>query len=151
ITGVTYQAKFYGWDTFKTIPDKYFIDTQGEEVNFPLAVKENPGETAPVFLNMKQFSNDEVFEGNMPSNAEGELKFRAVFDGGVQAAGASAPVAVAFDRARGAPSDATAQVGPAVVDLLTGQFTMNKTDVAIPVPGTEASLEFTRVYKSTAG
>ena len=34
------------------------------------------------------------------------------------------------------------------MDLLTGQYTIARADVSIPVPGTEASLEFTRSYQS---
>ncbi|HET7417080.1 MAG TPA: RHS repeat-associated core domain-containing protein [Solirubrobacterales bacterium] len=40
-------------------------------------------------------------------------------------------------------------VGPGTVDLLTGAYTIHRTDVSIPVPGTEAKLEFARTYDST--
>ena len=48
----------------------------------------------------------------------------------------------------GAPTDAMQQVGPVNLDLLTGHFTITKTDVAIPIPGTDAKLEFTRTFNS---
>lgn len=47
------------------------------------------------------------------------------------------------------PTDATQAVGPASVDLQTGAFTISRTDVSIPVPGSEANLEFTRTYNSS--
>jgi RHS repeat-associated protein len=34
------------------------------------------------------------------------------------------------------------------VDLVTGKISMSRTDVSIPVPGSESNLEFTRVYNS---
>lgn len=66
--------------------------------------------------------------------------------------GASEPSTVEFARTYNGtrvPTDATEVVGPAAVDLLTGAFTVSRTDVSIPVPGTEANLEFTRVYHSS--
>ena len=144
VTGVTFQAWFQYWDSFKTIPAKYVVDAEGNEVSWPLPVDENPGETKPVFLDMKRYDEDE----KTGSVGEG-LKFRAVFDGGPNAAGASVPVAVDFDLSQvGAPTDATEAVGPASVDLITGEFTINRVDVSIPVPGYEANLEFARTYES---
>ena len=67
------------------------------------------------------------------------------------AAGASEPAATEFSYwADGdeVPTDAVEQIGPVAVDLLTGKISMSRTDVSIPVPGTEANLEFTRVYNS---
>jgi RHS repeat-associated protein len=68
-------------------------------------------------------------------------------------AGASPPVATEFvydANTTRVATDATEEVGPASVDLLTGAFTLSRTDVSIPVPGYEANLEFTRVYHSSA-
>src|SRR5207253_2640740 len=47
------------------------------------------------------------------------------------------------------PTDTTEEIGPATVDLLTGTYTIKRTDVSIPVPGSESNLEFTRVYDSS--
>ncbi|HEY8082097.1 MAG TPA: RHS repeat-associated core domain-containing protein [Solirubrobacterales bacterium] len=147
VTGVTFQARFSGSEQiFETIPAKYVFDTQGNEVSWPIAVSKNPGETSPVFVDLKRYAEDEKELGA----AEDELKFRAVFDGGEKAAGASQPVAVEFDiKGQGAPTDTVETVGPASVDLLTGSFTINTVDVSIPVPGYEANLEFARTYESS--
>ena len=83
---------------------------------------------------------------------EKEIEFPAVFDGGEKVAGASASVATDFiydANLTRVPTDAVEEVGPASVDLLTGAFSLSHTDVSIPVPGYEANLEFTRVFKST--
>ncbi|MGE5527129.1 MAG: RHS repeat-associated core domain-containing protein, partial [Methanosarcina sp.] len=86
---------------------------------------------------------------------EKEVKFRAVFDarqGPSTAAGATEPVTTEFlgqyNNSR-IPTDTKEQVGPVNVDLLTGTYTLNRTDVSIPVPGSAANLEFTRVYDSS--
>ena len=153
VTGVTFQAKFYTWDEFRTIPGKYLTDASGQQVTWPIAAKSNPGETSPVFLDMERYANNEVTPpwGVIANYPEEELRFRAVFDGGDSAAGASEPVTVDFDRDWGNPSEAVETIGPASVDLTTGKFTLSRTDVSIPVPGFEANLEFTRVYNSAFG
>ena len=141
VTGVTFQAKLKAWDEFKTIPAEDVIDANGDPVSWPLPVNKNPGETSPVFFNMDHYENE--YAGQL----EYGIKFRAVFDGGVNAAGASEPISVSYSRWE-APTDAREQLGPISLDLVTGKYTMSRTDVSISVPGTEANLEFTRVYNS---
>jgi RHS repeat-associated protein len=46
----------------------------------------------------------------------------------------------------GSPRDATAQVGPGTLDLLTGNLTITRTDVSIP--GFGSALEFARTHNS---
>lgn len=140
VTGVTFQMKQPSWDEFRPVPAECVIDGKGNQVSWPLSVSQNPGHSDPVFLKVN----------NCISNP-GDIKFRAVFDGGVDAAGASEPVATEYVGKHdgvGAPTDAIEQVGPANLDLLTGNFTLSRTDVSIPVPGSEATLEFTRTYQS---
>jgi RHS repeat-associated protein len=150
VTGITFQAKFYTWQEFRTIPAKYLTDAQGDPISWPLPAKTNPGETGALFLDMTRYASEEVTPpwGVIPGYPEEELRFRAIFDGGVNAAGASQPVSVDFSRDWGGSSDATAQISPVNLNLLTGKFTLSRTDVSIPVPGSEANLEFTRVYNS---
>jgi len=145
VTGVTYQIKLPLWSAFHTIPATYVLDGTGQQVKWPLPVSANPGHTQPVF-----FDYPAAVEGEEWTYPSSGIKFRAIFDGGVNAAGASEPVTVEFGgfEPKGAPSDATAGVGPANLDLLTGQFTLSRTDVSIPVPGSESNLEFTRTYNS---
>lgn len=147
VTAVRFQMKLHKWDTFKDVPAECVIDGQGREISWPLAVAGNPGHTDPVFLSARDcepLANLGQFED--------DVQFRAVFDGGKNAAGASDPTATEFITSNNGTSvatDATESVGPATVDLLTGAFTVSRTDVSIPVPGTEANLEFTRVYTSS--
>jgi RHS repeat-associated protein len=141
VTGVTYQLKLEDWSEFETIPAKYVRDSAGEEVDWPISPEY--GQAPPVFFDFSAGVNEEWWgwdEGD-------EIKLRAVFAGGETSKGASEPVAVNYDE-EGAPTNATASVGPATVDLLTGRYTISRTDVSIPVPGTESSLEFTRVLSS---
>jgi RHS repeat-associated protein len=153
IAGVSFQAKIYSWKEFRTIPGKYFVDKNGDQVTFPLPVKDNPGQTEPIFLDMRRYA----FEVETPpwgsdvsyGYAEEDLEFRAIFDGGPGSAGASAPVDVEFDREGSGPLTGTEKVGPLTVDLLTGQSTMSRTDVSIQVPGGFSNLEFTRTYTSS--
>jgi RHS repeat-associated protein len=147
VTGVSFQVQLPGWDAFQTVPAACVVDGEGKQVSWPLPVTGNPGQTKDVFLEV---------EGCAPFQnagyADGEVKFRAVFDGGPQAAGASEAVGTEFLRKHNlsrVPTDARESVGPAAVDLVTGAFTVSRTDVSIPVPGTEANLEFTRTYDST--
>lgn len=146
ITAVTFQMKLYYWKEFRTIPAECVLDGKGKQVSWPLPANENPGHSDPVFLGVR---NCALFKN--AGYPEEDIKFRAVFDGGTKAAGASEPVATEFISTYGgvgAPTDAAEQVGPANLDLLTGQYTINQTDVSIPVPGSEATLEFARTYES---
>ncbi len=147
VTGVTFQVKLYGEDAFKEVPAECVIDSKGQGVSWPLAATSNPGHTEAVFLDVKDCAPLEQ-DGYPPRS----LWFRAVFDGGEKAAGASESALTTFvDDYYLASSitDATESVGPASVDLLTGAFTLSRTDVSIPVPGSEANLEFTRTYHSS--
>jgi RHS repeat-associated protein len=136
-TGVTFQYNRLNCAvcTWKTIPAQSVLDSTGAPVSWPLAVSDNPSQTEPVYFDARSAIPPE------------ELQFRAVFDGGPYA-GVSEPVGAIYDPEYGSSRDATETIGPASVDLLTGTMTISRTDVSIPVPGSEASLEFTRVYNS---
>jgi RHS repeat-associated protein len=148
VTGVSFQVKLPKKEgVFETVPAACVIDGGGKEVKWPLAATSNPGHTEPVFLKVKGCKPFE--EAGYP---EMEIQFRAVFDGGKKAAGASTISGTEYVRQHNTsrvPTDATESVGPANLDLLTGGFTLSRTDVSIPVPGSEANLEFTRTYDST--
>lgn len=148
VSGVSFEMKLPAWKSFQLVPAECVIDGKGHQVSWPLAARSHPGHNAPVYLRVRGCATFEK-EGY----PEKEIQFRAVFDGGEKVAGASEPAATEFVYANNAtrvPTDATEAVGPASVDLLTGAFTVSHTDVSIPVPGYEANLEFTRVYKSTS-
>jgi len=148
VSAVTFQMELSGWEFFKDVPAECMIDGKGASLSWPLAVNSSTeGHTEPVFFHVR----------NCPivANMQGqEIQFRARFDGEKEKAGVTDPVSTEFARKNNAgrvPGDATEAIGPATVDLLTGASTISRTDVSIPVPGTEASLEFSRFYDSTIG
>jgi hypothetical protein len=146
ISGLTFQMKLYHWKAFKTVPVEFVTDAKGKQVSWPLSVPPGPGESSPVFFDAEAYRmQNKMSEGMLDE----DTKFRAVFDGSSSAAGASQPVKVEYDRKwEGSRTNATETVGPANLDLLTGLFTINRTDVSIPIPGYEANLEFGRTYES---
>jgi RHS repeat-associated protein len=150
VTGVTFQVKLHGMDKFQTVPPDCLIDGEGEQVSWPLSTSGGyPYETDSVFLAV--VGCEPFAQANYPSEG---IKFRAVYDGGKVAAGASEPVEVGLvgkSGGYGAPTDATETIGPANVDLVTGNFSISRTDVSIPIPGSDSNLEFTRVYESSYG
>ncbi len=145
IGSLAYQVKAPSWKDFKSIPTQYLLDSKGNHPAWALEVEKSATKSSPVSFDVKAYAEAEGWTPVM----EG-LQLRAVFNGGA-GAGASEPVSATYSRFAGGSSDATEQVGPASVDLLTGAFTITRTDVAIPVPGTEANLEFTRTYNSAYG
>ncbi len=148
VSAVTFQMELSGWEVFKDVPAECVIDGKGNPVSWPLAVNSSTeGHTEPVFFHVRNCP----IVANM---AEQDVQFRARFDGEKEKAGVTDPVATEYARTRNAgrlPSDATETIGPGTVDLLTGAYTITRTDVSIPVPGTEANLEFSRFYDSTVG
>ncbi|HEY8816496.1 MAG TPA: RHS repeat-associated core domain-containing protein [Candidatus Dormibacteraeota bacterium] len=146
VTGVSYQLKIGAWKEFRTIPAEFVLNGKGERVTWPLPASSNPGHAEPVYFNYLEAVKEKGW-----GLQEEDIKLRAVFDGGAKAAGASQPVTTEFIYTYGgvgSPTDATESIGPANLDLLTGQYTISRSDVSIPVPGSESNLEFTRVYES---
>lgn len=144
ISSVSYQLKKPSWKEFKSIPSQYLLDSTGAHPGWALEVEKSATKSSPVSFDVKAYAEA---EGWAP--VEG-LQLRAVFNGG-PGAGASEPVSATYGRFAGGSSDTVEQVGPASVDLVTGAFTISRTDVSIPVPGTDATLEFTRTYNSAYG
>jgi RHS repeat-associated protein len=145
-TGVTYQFKQSGWNRFRTIPSEYVINGKGEEVDWPIPVSASSSQSEPVFFDYKKWNNPESW----PQNNE-DIKLRAVFTGGASSRGVTEPVTVEYVEQLagiGAQTDTSLAVGPANLDLLTGFYTISRSDVSIPVPGSEAKLEFARTFKS---
>ena len=150
VTGVTFQmllpTSSYG-KVFKDVPAECVIDGKGEQVSWPLPTTGNPGHTEPVFLKVWGCAPF------VPYYPEENIKFRAVFDGGINAAGASVPATTGFVHQKNGTkvsTNAVQSIGPVTLDLVTGAHTISRTDVSIPVPGTKTNLEFTRVYNSSS-
>ncbi|HEY2334762.1 MAG TPA: RHS repeat-associated core domain-containing protein [Solirubrobacterales bacterium] len=138
-TGVTYQFREGNSGTFQTIPTNLVRDGEGKEVKWPIAMS---GESKS-----KSVYFDAAHTTSALRSHGGKLQVRALFEGpspGV--AGFSVPVNATVNRFIGGPKDATTTVGPGSVDLLTGNFTVSRTDVSIP--GWGSALEFTRTHSS---
>ncbi|HET9154932.1 MAG TPA: RHS repeat-associated core domain-containing protein [Solirubrobacterales bacterium] len=145
-TGITYQIKLPTWPAFRTIPAQYVFNSKGKEAEWPIPTAGYSQESEPLNLDLLAAVEEQNWELN-----ESDIKLRAVFAGEPSARGASEPVTVEFAGSSGgvgAPTDATAPLGPASLDLVTGNYTISGTDVSIPVPGSESNLEFTRSYES---
>jgi RHS repeat-associated protein len=137
-TGVTYQYQEMGsHEGWKTIPQSLVRNAEGKEVTWPLAVSGSSSE--PVYFDAADATAALKEKG-------GKVQVRALFSGSTEAAGVSVPVNAGVDRFLGGTRDATTQVGPGTLDLITGNLSLARTDVSIPAYG--ASLEFARNYNS---
>jgi YD repeat-containing protein len=135
VTQVTYQYREGKTGRFETIPTALVRDSEGNEAKWPLTVKE--GKAEAVYFDAAHATLTLRAKG-------GAIQVRALYGGGT--AGFSVPVNATVNRSIGGPKDATAQVGPGSVDLLTGNFTVSTTDVSISSWG--STLEFGRTHSS---
>lgn len=136
VSGITFQYKVAP-NVFQNIPTSTVRNAKGEAITWPLATK--GFESEPLFL-----------EGGASifglKEKGGDLEVRAVFEGVEGVRGYSGAAKAKIDPNKGGTRDATASVGPGSVDLLTGSFTVSRTDVSIP--GVTAGLEFARTHSS---
>lgn len=150
ISSIVYQLKAPSWEEFRSIPSQYLLDSKGSHPGWALEVEKSATKSSPIAFDVKAYAEAEGW----PSVMEG-LQLRAAFNGPVlnenTSAGATEPLSTTYSRFAGGSSDAVEQVGPGSVDLVTGSFTITRTDVSIPVPGSDANLEFTRTYNSAYG
>ncbi len=136
VTGVTFQYKHGVWG-WTDIPPSSVTDEEGQSISWPLAT-EGEQKSKPVFWDIP--STD-------PALAQStSLQVRAILLGEPGADGYTPPVEVELNRQIGGPKDAVTPVGPGTVSLLTGNFTVSRTDVSIP--GFGSALEFSRTHSS---
>ncbi len=135
VTGITFQFREGKTGSFKTISPSLVRDAQGKEPKWPVP-PEGKG-TPPLFFDAAHATSALEKDG-------GPVQVRALFESGLSSAGYSAPVEATVDRNIGGTLDATTQIGPGSVNLLTGNFTVMRSDVSIPV--FETSLEFSRTH-----
>jgi len=138
VTGVSFQAKQSGDQSFDAIPAELVKDAQGQAVSWPVAVS-GVKQTEPLYFDAANFKSQFWAIG-------GKVEIRAIFEGPQGVAGYSAPVTATVDRNAGSPRDAVADVGPGTVNLLTGDLSVSRTDTSIPAFG--SALEFSRTYNS---
>ncbi len=140
-TGVSFQYKVLGTGAkFKTIPTSFVRNANNEPVSWPLAVQDKT-QSEPVYFDVYQASSE-------LGTLNRKIQVRALFEGSAGAAGYSVPVNASVNPNIGGPRDATASVGPGSLSLLTGNLSITRADVSIPVFGT--ALEFSRTYSSAS-
>jgi RHS repeat-associated protein len=137
VNNVTLQFRKGTSGPFKEIPSQYIHDQAGKAVTWPI-VTEGAHSIEPLYFDAAEAAGMQY--------AGGPIQVRALFVGAPEVGGYSAPVNAEINRYLGGPKDATASVGPGTVDLLTGNYTISRTDVSIP--GFNSSLEFTRTHNS---
>jgi RHS repeat-associated protein len=140
VSALTFQVKVGDAD-WQTIPTNLVHNAKGQQVSWPISTQGSRSEplvfdaaSFPWFLEHPQTSHS--------------YEVRALFEGTAAVAGYSTPVNAVLDRRVGGPRDATTQIGPGSVDLLTGNFTLSRTDVSIS--GFDSALEFSRSHSSGA-
>ena len=142
ITGVTFQFRLgkteQNHTEFQTIPANLIQRANGEAVSWPLTVKSGVTASEPVYF-------DAAHADPTLQKKGGQIEVRALFEGS-EGAGYSAAVKAIVSRSKGGPHDGSASVGPGSVDLLSGNFTIARTDVSIPAFG--SALEFARSWNS---
>jgi len=135
VSGVYFQYKSpAGWTE---VPAAKVTDQNGEAITWPLPVEGGAYASKPVYWNAVEPSVPEYI-------LKGQL--RAVLVGSPGAEGYTPSVEVSTNREIGGTKDATAPVGPGTVNLLTGNFSVTRTDVSIPA--FNSTLEFTRTHNS---
>jgi RHS repeat-associated protein len=145
VEGVTFQYKIDG-DPNVAVPwtditASQVIDGKNQNVTWPYPVtKPEDRESRPLYWDASSLTG---------ANWKQDVQIRAVLTGSPGAGGYTKPVAVKIDKDAGGPKDAVESIGPGSVDLLTGNFTVSRTDVSIPAFG--ASLEFSRSLSSRGG
>ncbi|HWC49625.1 MAG TPA: RHS repeat-associated core domain-containing protein [Solirubrobacterales bacterium] len=136
VSGVSYQYRAGKKGPFNPIPSQLLRNGKGDGVE-ALTVSGSCCQTEPLYFDAAHINSEIQSQG-------GSVQVRALFEGG-SSPGFSEPVEAKVDRRLGGPKDATAQVGPGTLDLLTGNLTLTATDVSI---GGFNPLEFTRTYNT---
>jgi RHS repeat-associated protein len=136
VTGVTFQYKAaQGW---KDILGSQVIDQNNQPVTWPYSVpKLEERESRPLYWDASTLT-----EGL----AAKKLQIRAVLSGDPGAGGYTKAVSAEIQRHTGGPKDAVTGVGPGSLDLMTGNFTISRTDLSIAA--FNSSLEFSRSFSS---
>jgi RHS repeat-associated protein len=137
VEGVTFQyLTEEGW---LDVPAAQVIDGANKPVTWPYPVtKPEDRESRPLYVDAS--ASLAMFTASI----KGQI--RAVLSGPPGAGGYTKPVEVEFNRDTGSPKDATTEVGPGSVDLLTGNFTVSRSDVSISA--FKSSLAFSRSFSS---
>lgn len=139
ITGVSFQYRKGNKGRFEDLPTELVKDAEGKAVSaWPIPVT-GLEETKNFYLDATALEPKYKAE-------EGKLQLRALFIGGEGVDGYSTPSNVVVNPDIGGTADAEEAVGPGSVDLLTGNYTVNRTDFTLPAP--VGSVDVSRTYSS---
>lgn len=119
------------------IPTSQVIDKNNQNITWPIGTVTDDRGTEPLYWNPTALAG---------TNAKTKFQIRAVLSGAPGASGYTKPVEAELDRTLGGPMDAAAPIGPGSVDLLTGNFSLSRTDVSIPA--FNSRLSFSRSINS---
>jgi RHS repeat-associated protein len=135
VEGVTFQYKSStGW---VDIPEGQLSSESGQTVKWPMSVELKSRQSQPVYWDASARTG---------SANTGKVSMRAVLSGQAGAGGYTKPVSGEVNKETGGPKDANAEIGPGTLDLMTGNFSITRNDVAIP--GYGGALEFSRSIAS---
>ncbi|HST69903.1 MAG TPA: RHS repeat-associated core domain-containing protein [Solirubrobacterales bacterium] len=138
VDGITFQFKREGEYAWSDIPENQVIDGNNQSVKWPYSVPQpEDRESRPLYWDAS---------GMAQGLAAKKVQIRAVYSGSPGAVGYTNPVSAEINRHTGGPKDGTAPIGPGTVDLLTGNFTISRSDVSIPA--FNSTLEFSRSFSS---
>lgn len=138
VDGVTFQFKREGEYAWSDIPENQVIDGNNQTVKWPYSVpKVEDRASRPLYWDASSMTQ------GVPNK---KFQIRAVLSGSPGADGYTKPVSAEINLHTGGPKDGVATVGPGSVDLLTGNFTVSRTDVSIPA--FNSALEFSRSFSS---
>lgn len=139
ITGVDFQYRKGNKGRFENLPTEVVKDAEGNAVStWPIPVT-GLEETKNFYLDATALEPKYKAE-------EGKLQLRALFIGGAGADGYSPPSNVIVNPDLGGTTDTEEAVGPGSLDLLTGNYTMSRTDFTLPSP--LGSVDISRTYSS---
>jgi RHS repeat-associated protein len=142
-SGLRYQYRVGEVGGFQDIPLSLIRDANGNSpAAWPIATTESEQAahaSEPLFFDAAHASTELQQTG-------GTVQVRAVFSGSPGVEGYSQPVETRINRKAGGPKDATAEIGPGVLDLMTGNLAINQEDVNIPGPF--SSLSISRSYST---
>jgi RHS repeat-associated protein len=137
VTSVTYQLKYQNLP-WTTIDPKLVTNAVGSQVSWPVAVAKGASKSPLLYFDASSYK----YFGSLLDDT---VQVRALLDG-TSEIGSTASVNIVDDPQTGGPRDATAPMGPGNVDLVTGNFTLARTDVSIPA--FNSNLEFSRSRNS---
>ncbi|HET6241148.1 MAG TPA: DNRLRE domain-containing protein, partial [Arthrobacter sp.] len=136
--GITFQYKTEASQGWKDIPAAQVIDANNQTVSWPYSIpKLEERKSRPLYWDASSLTD---------TNPSAKVAIRALIKDLGGESRYTRPVDTEVDKNLGGPKDAATSVGPGSVDLLTGSFTVSRTDVS--VPGFGAALEFSRSFSS---